>query len=162
MCIDVERLRFEASERALKNEMERNPIECMSCSNWAWGGNMSYQIFHCTKCGQKRAQQPTRGVIKTIASERGISWDEAWDFAKELHDTKTKCGSGFYADEYYFADDLYKHHKKTRKKSLKDKYIIGVDPAEVGKDFAVEVTYERVKENFMVRGVKFVKKLLQI
>lgn len=110
---ELVKLRFEASENRLKQELESNPTSCIKCSCWRAGGDMSRRLYHCDSCGSKQAFSNIHSLIVNFAQKRGISYEESWDIANELLKSKSnecaKMGT-IYFDEDHFYGDLSKHY----------------------------------------------------
>ena len=114
MIPSLEKLKFEAKERALEEEIKRNPQHCPSCSYWQYGGDMSSALFHCPFCNTKQAKSDIKKLIQNKANQDGITYEEAWDLANDFLNQKNieygKKGT-IYFDEDHFFCDLHKHFK---------------------------------------------------
>ena len=109
MLKDTEIIKFEAKEKALQNEIKRNPIPCASCSMWQHGGDMSVALKKCNDCGEKRAKPGIEDLLKSYAEKRNITRDCAWDIANSFLKQKQlsyKNRGDIYFDEDHFYWDL--------------------------------------------------------
>jgi len=112
--MNIEEIKFNLSEQALANEISNNRItDCLYCSNWQHGGNMSYVMYKCKHCGGRRVRSNIKSIIQKFATQKGITYDRAYDLAYDYHVTLTE-GPNVYFDEDYFESDLTKFFKHAK------------------------------------------------
>jgi hypothetical protein len=151
--MNIEIMKFEASERALQNEIKNNPQECRSCRAWQSAGEMASCMRHCESCTQKKAHSSIRIIIEGFAREHNLTYVAAWDIAYTiLHykQTEYKDMGRIYFDEDYFENDLiegfknYQINTMTKSLNVTQKYVDITNPVD-------KVTINK--------GPSFVKKL---
>lgn len=114
--MNIEQLKFEAKEYALKLEIQKNPKSCLTCRAWQYGGEMSVSIMKCDECGERNAFSFIKSVINKYSDLLEISYEESWDLAykclKEQQKKAVDSGRIVYFDEDYFLEDLTKFYEK--------------------------------------------------
>lgn len=135
--MNIETLKFEASERVLQQEIKSNPQDCMHCRMWQAGGEMSVCMNLCKHCGKKNAFSSIRYVIEDLAKSNNMTYLDAWDIAFTLLHHKQaeyKANGNIYFDEDWFDSDLKKGFKNylsnttTEAPKTSQKIVINIDP----------------------------------
>lgn len=112
---NIEVIKFECSEIALRNEIKRNPMSCVHCSNWQSAGEMARCLYHCKHCGERRARSYIKRIIEKYANKLNINYRAAWDLAylhlTEKYEEHSKINK-IYFDEDHFEHDLPKFYEK--------------------------------------------------